>query len=676
MRAAVWAFFLTVVLVVGGGGAQPASAQPVSTGDATGEVHTRLCPALKTSLGQTGRDVLCTPSAGARQNIDRALADPGHIAYVPRDLALGAIERNAPALREIGRTPSRVCLFAAIADSDIFTYGDLLRTAQGRLVFVPPVITVVAETLALLRTIDRDGLGRLSEAATADSTDAAIAQAVSSAGIAVLAELDSAAGDLSRRVAAAGARLVPLNPRAAIGHRIGGELAYEQADVRLGTNPEPALCSPLVLVTGDNARVAAGPVRDRHAQVIAAIQAAQQPAERTAAAPSPGASTRSMGPGAGTGTTRSVPRSSGTPSATPRIGASENAQVPPTLPADGRPFTAIPIYFGTDRNRTSTPAGALTFGPDNADALSLGQAIVTIPKEHRVERGVARPSWLDLLSLQNPFREDPARHFTLERLDVFANEEQFLDAVAARMKAASEFKNQALVFVHGYRNTFDDALFRAAQLSFDTGFDGATFVYSWPSAGGIRYYVHDEENARLAEPHLEAFLDLVAKKSGAETVHVVAHSMGNQPLLRVMKRIAEKPGRKNNIRSIVLAAPDVSWREMQEAATSLARLAGVATLYASKNDRALQISRQLRRGLPRAGDVTAEGPVIVQGVDSIDVSATGTDIFALNHNGFAEARELVEDLKLILRNGKRMPERNDRLLPAGADPKRYWRVPG
>jgi esterase/lipase superfamily enzyme len=672
MGAAVRALILFVVLVLSGTGAQPAAAQPVSTGDAAGEVHSRLCPALKTSLGETGRDLLCTLSAGARQNIERALADPGHIAYVPRDLALGAIERNAPALREIGRTPARVCLFAAVADSDIFTYGDLLRAAQGRRVFVPAAVTGVAETFALLRRIDPNGVGRLSEAATADSADAAIAQAVSSAGIAVLAELESGAGELARRVAAGGARLVPLNPRPALGHLIGGEPAYEQADVRLGANPEPAICSPLVLITGDNARVAAGAVRDRHAQVVAAIQRAQQPAERMAAAPPPATSTRSMAPGSSTA--RSV--TGGAPSATPRIGASENAQVPPTLPADGRPFTAIPIYFGTDRNRTSTPAGALTFGPDNADALSLGQAIVTIPKEHRVERGVSRPSWLDLLSLQNPFREDPARHFTLERLDVFSNEEQFLDAVAARMQAAREFKNQALVFVHGYRNTFDDALFRAAQLSFDTGFDGATFVYSWPSAGGIRYYVHDEENARLAEPHLEAFLDLVAEKSGAETVHVVAHSMGNQPLLRVMKRIAEKPGRKNNIRSIVLAAPDVSWREMQEAASSLARLAGVATLYASRNDRALQISSQLRRGLPRAGDVTNDGPVIVAGVDSIDVSATGTDIFALNHNGFAEARELVEDLKLILRNGKRMPERNERLLPAGADPKRYWRVPG
>lgn len=675
MRAAVWAFLLSVVLGAGGIGAPPAAAQPVSAGDPAGPVHARLCPGLKTALGATGQDVLCTPSAGFRQNIDRALADPGHIAYAPRDLALGAIERAAPALREIGRAPARVCLFAAIADADIFTYGDLLRAAQGRRVVVPPAASGVGETLALLRSIDPNGLGRLSQATAADSADAAIAEAASGGAIAVLAELDTAASDLSRRVGTRGARLVPLNPRPAIGHRIGGELAYEQADVRLGAEPEPVLCSPLVLLTGDSTRIAQGPVRDRHAQVTAAIQAAQPPGERTASA-SPPTRTTTRGMGTGGSSTRTLPRSDGGQAAPPRIGASEAPPGNPTVPADGRPFTAIPIYFGTDRNRTSTPGGALTFGPDNADALSLGQAIVTIPKEHRVERGVARPSWLDLLSLQNPFREDPARHFTLERLDVFSSEQQFLDAVAARMQAAREFKNQALVFVHGYRNTFDDALFRAAQLSFDTGFDGATFVYSWPSAGGIRYYVHDEENARLAEPHLEAFLDLVAEKSGAETVHVVAHSMGNQPMLRVMKRIAEKPGRKTNIRSIVLAAPDVSWREMQEAAASLARLAGVATLYASKNDRALQISSQLRRGLPRAGDVTADGPVIVPGVDSIDVSATGTDIFALNHNGFAEARELVEDLKLILRNGKRMPERNDRLLPAGADPKRYWRVPG
>lgn len=675
-RALVWLGLALLALLPAASGT---SAQTLSTADADSALHTRACPTLKSATGTSGSQLTCTPSAGARQNLDRVLADPGQLAFVPRDLALAEIQRRGNgALRELRVESHFACVFAVVGDADLFTSSDVVSAAQSRELNVPGAQSGVGDTLALLRQLDPRGLGRSGEPRAAANRDAAIKAAISEKGIAILVEPAEDADRLARQIAAQGGRLVPLQVRRALGHRVLDEVVFVQRDVRLGTDGEPALCTPYVVVTGETGRIADQAARERHARVASVMIAMPQPGRQALQTPvavsvsAESTARREAAPPATRGMRTQPPPA---PPARPRIEAdAPPATAPPATP-DDKPFTAIPVYFGTDRNRTSTPAGTLTFGTDGADRLSLGQAIVTIPRNHRVDRGVERPSWLDVLSLRNPFREDPALHFTLDRLDVFSNEEQFLGAVRARMSEAREFKNQALVFVHGYRNTFDDGLFRAAQIAYDTGFDGATFLYSWPSAGGIRFYVLDENNARDAVPHLEAFLDLVVQRSGAETVHVIAHSMGNLPLLSALKSMASRSGPRTSFKTLVMAAPDVSWRQMQETATAVAGVSRASTLYASQNDRALQVSRELRRGQPRAGDVTKDGPIVVEGVDSIDVSATGTELFALNHSGFAEAKELVEDLKLILRSGKRMPDRNDRLLRAGAQPRLWWRVP-
>jgi esterase/lipase superfamily enzyme len=69
--------------------------------------------------------------------------------------------------------------------------------------------------------------------------------------------------------------------------------------------------------------------------------------------------------------------------------------------------------------------------------------------------------------------------------------------------------------VHGFNVSFDDALFRAAQMTFDTGFDGVPFVYSWPSIAGLSGYILDRTRAQSAEDYLRSFIELIEKQSGA-----------------------------------------------------------------------------------------------------------------------------------------------------------------
>jgi esterase/lipase superfamily enzyme len=77
--------------------------------------------------------------------------------------------------------------------------------------------------------------------------------------------------------------------------------------------------------------------------------------------------------------------------------------------------------------------------------------------------------------------------------------------------------HEALLFVHGFNVTFDDAVPRAAQISYDPAFGGPTIVFSWPSQGGMLPfdYRRDERNAELSADNLKkVILDVINASPG------------------------------------------------------------------------------------------------------------------------------------------------------------------
>jgi len=64
----------------------------------------------------------------------------------------------------------------------------------------------------------------------------------------------------------------------------------------------------------------------------------------------------------------------------------------------------------------------------------------------------------------------------------------------------------------------------------------------------------------------------------------------------------------------------------------------------------------LRSGQPRAGDVSEDGPVLVAGIDSIDISAVSSDFFAWNHGTYVEGKVLINDIGQLLRKGVHPPD--------------------
>jgi esterase/lipase superfamily enzyme len=349
------------------------------------------------------------------------------------------------------------------------------------------------------------------------------------------------------------------------------------------------------------------------------------------------------------------------------------AAAPPATTTEDTTWDLVPVFFGTDREEQPDPK-RLQFNAERGRRLELGQAMVTVPKSHQVpnlERPwVVKIPYFDVTIYEEA--EDPDKHFTMLKINKLP-EAEFLKLARERIAASNRYKDHAIVFVHGYNTSFDHALYRTAQIAYDLKFDGAAFLYSWPSGGAVASYTYDRESAQASEPYLRQFLDLVVKQTGAKSVSIIAHSMGNQPLLDVLKDMRSGGPESVVINEVILAAPDVDADNFANVAQRIEGIAKGVTLYAASNDRALIVSRNFWRN-PRAGDVPASGPLIVPGIETIDVTAASTDSFALNHSGYAENNDLLQDIGKLILSGLRPPDQRLPALKRTPSPKGdYWR---
>ena len=331
------------------------------------------------------------------------------------------------------------------------------------------------------------------------------------------------------------------------------------------------------------------------------------------------------------------------------------APVVPIVPAASPDFHIVPVFYGTDRNRTDKPK-RIVYANDRARRLEMGRALVTVPTNHKVPN-IERPSAWTLPYIGTIWEEaeDPKKHFTIRQIDALPKAE-LLALIKQRLGGSEAFKDQSIVFIHGYNVGFDDALYRTAQISYDLQFDGASFTYSWPAGSGWASYPYARDSAQQAEPFLTEFLQMVQNETGTTSISIVAHSMGNQMLLQVLRSLKQRSPAVSKINQIVLAAPDVDRDAFEFLASEIRGVAKGITLYAAGNDVALEASRYLAGNQLRAGDVGPNGPVIVEGIDSIDISSVSTGYLAINHSNYAEHSELLTDLKHLIRTGTRPPE--------------------
>jgi esterase/lipase superfamily enzyme len=158
-------------------------------------------------------------------------------------------------------------------------------------------------------------------------------------------------------------------------------------------------------------------------------------------------------------------------------------------------------------------------------------------------------------------------------------------------------------------------------------------------------------------------------RSGAEKVHIIAHSIGNRGVLRAIDRIANKAQRRTGvlIGQVILAAADVDADTFRDLCSAYGRVSRRTTLYVSSRDRAIEASRWLH-DFARAGLLP---PImVVPGIDTINV--TNVDLTTLGHGYVAGARAVLEDMHELLVHDA-PPARRFALRQGKTDAgERYW----
>jgi esterase/lipase superfamily enzyme len=303
-------------------------------------------------------------------------------------------------------------------------------------------------------------------------------------------------------------------------------------------------------------------------------------------------------------------------------------------------YDVVDVFYGTDRALTGSSLPSRFYGSAESE-LSLGICKVSIPKARQHEIGeIEEPSWLKL-----EFHEDPSKHVVLLAVSP-QPESDFVSSLRASTQAARG--RQVLLFVHGYRMSFEDAARRTAQLAYDLKI-GVPALYSWPTRGTFFGYGTDIRSAGASVPNLLRFLQLIAVESEATAIHLIAHSMGNLALTQALQDFPN-PARKGGplIREVILAAPDIDARIFREqiAPKILRPPTGPRfTLYTSHNDYALFCARVFRSGYVRAGDYCDGLPIVVPGIETIDVSAVNTSFL-----GWLTSHSYVGDRPPVLRD--------------------------
>lgn len=335
------------------------------------------------------------------------------------------------------------------------------------------------------------------------------------------------------------------------------------------------------------------------------------------------------------------------------------------VPPDGveqAKFSHVKIWYATDREPTGSTSPVNFFGGGRG-RVSYGTVLVTIPADHQLGE-FETPAWWRF-----EFRDDFKKHIVLRSVTP-GSRADFFSSLQVRLASSSE--RDIFVFVHGFNVSFENAARRTAQLAYDLNIQGAPIFYSWPSAGEPTAYLADTNNAEWAVPHLEEFLSALTEDSGAQTIHLIAHSMGNRPLVRALERMAHSaaPGRSPAFNQIVLTAPDIDAEVFADLAIRILPAGERITFYTSNNDEALKLSKSAAGGYPRAGD-TDDGIVIVEGMDTIDASLVDTSL--LGHSYYGDNRSVLSDISNLFRT-RQGPEARFGLRRANHNGAVYWEM--
>lgn len=262
------------------------------------------------------------------------------------------------------------------------------------------------------------------------------------------------------------------------------------------------------------------------------------------------------------------------------------------------------VYVGTTRGLEGTGV----FSSERSEALRFARYDVAIPPQREVGQ----------ISYPKPRRPNVSTDFVTTGQRIYSADADFRSDLGAALAANGR---EAIIFVHGFNNTFTEGLYRIAQLRHDLEVPGVALHYSWPSAAEPLGYLYDRDSATFARDGLEELIrETIA--AGATRVTLVAHSMGSYLSMEALRDIALKDGRiMPQLRGIVLISPDIDVEVFRAQAKDIGTLPQPFLIFGSDRDRVLRLSALITGQRGRLGSLDSVEALSDLEVTYLDVGA-------------------------------------------------------
>lgn len=365
----------------------------------------------------------------------------------------------------------------------------------------------------------------------------------------------------------------------------------------------------------------------------------------------------------------------------------------------------VEVFYVTDRAPLPLEDGSTSYGASRSHSLAFGSVSVW-----------GKDASAASLSAPNEIGRFPKTPYKIEHANGFAQRDGSITAehtktmalmkkeLSARIKEKK--RHEAVVFIHGYNNSFDDAARSAAQLCNDLGpEDYLCIALTWPAGGskGVLFgYNVDRESGEFAVADIRKAIRAIGATPGLHKLHFVAHSRGTDVLATAFQQLAIEAYASQSsfasqlkIANVILAAPDM---DMDVAFT---RVLGVVsdpetlhgnkpdykakfkygdmhlTVYASHKDKALELSKALfgseeRLGLLDSSANASEIDLVANAAGITDFVSVENGGGFIGHSYFLSTPEVRADLAAVIKDGKR-PGDEGRSLVEVRPP--FWILP-
>ncbi len=252
--------------------------------------------------------------------------------------------------------------------------------------------------------------------------------------------------------------------------------------------------------------------------------------------------------------------------------------------------------------------------------------------------------------------------------DFVTRESRVIDKPAAKNWLRRQLKTsshrQVLVFVHGFNNKFEDAVYRFAQIVHDSRTEAVPVLFTWPSKGDVLSYGYDRESTNYSRTQLETVLRGLVDNPEVDEVSVLAHSMGNWLVLESLRQMAIRDGRINpKIRNVLLAAPDVDFDVARGQIADMGPNRPSFSLFVSRDDKALGVSKSLWGGTARLGALDPEAEpfrtqLAAERINVFDLTALQTPD-GMKHDKFATSPQIVQLIGARLATGQAITDTHE-----------------